>query len=66
MGQICLKSLGQKVTPVEIAEGISDAIEGEKEDVFIDQMSVQLYDDYRNDPKAVEKQWGEMLPQSVG
>ncbi len=56
----------EKGAPEETAEGILDAIEGEKEDVFIDQMAVQLYDDYRNDPKAVEKQCGEMLPQSVG
>jgi short-subunit dehydrogenase len=56
----------EKGTPEETAEGILDAIEREEEDVFIDQMAVQLYSDYRNDPKAVEKQCGEMLPQTVG
>jgi NAD(P)-dependent dehydrogenase (short-subunit alcohol dehydrogenase family) len=55
----------EKSSPEETAEGTLDAIERGDEDVFIDQMAVQFYKDFRNDPKAVEKQCGEMLPQTV-
>ncbi len=55
----------EKSSPEETAEGTLDAIEKEEEDVFIDQMAVQFYRDFRDDPKVLEKQCGEMLPQSV-
>lgn len=56
----------EKSSPEETAEGTLDAIESGDEDVFIDPMAVQFYKDFRSDPKAVEKQCGEMLPQTVG
>lgn len=55
----------EKGTPEETAEGILDAIEKDQEDVFIDQMAIQFHKDFRNDPKALERQCAEMLPQTA-
>ncbi len=55
----------EKGAPEETAEGILDAIERGEEDVFIDQMAIQFHKDFRNDPKALEKQCSEMLPQTI-
>lgn len=52
----------EKASPDEIALGTLNAIENGREDVFIDQMAVQLHKDYLSDPKSVERQVGEMLP----
>jgi len=55
----------EKGTPEETAKGILDAIENGQEDVFIDQMAVEFHKGFRSDPKALEKECAEMLPQEV-
>jgi len=52
----------EKASPDEIARGTLKAIENGQEDVFIDEMAVQFKQGLLSDPKAVEKQCGEMLP----
>ncbi len=52
----------EKASPDEIAIGTLKAIENGQEDVFIDEMAVQFQQGLLSDPKAVEKQCGEMLP----
>ena len=52
----------EKGSPEEFAQGTLNAIEKSQEDVFIDQMAVQFQQGLLSDPKAVEKQCGEMLP----
>jgi short-subunit dehydrogenase len=52
----------EKASPEEIALGTLRAIESGQEDVFIDEMAVQFQQGLLSDPKAVERQCGEMLP----
>ncbi len=51
-----------KASPDEIAQGTLKAIENGQEDVFIDPMAVEFQQGLLSDPKAVERQCGEMLP----
>lgn len=52
----------EKASPDEIAKGTLNGIENGVEDIFIDAMAVQLRENYWADPKSVERQCGEMLP----
>ncbi len=56
----------EKGSPAEIAKGTLAAIEKNEEDVFIDEMAIQLRKDFFSDPKSVERQCGEMLPLAAG
>jgi len=52
-----------KTPPLEVAETILAAVEAGDEDVYPDVVSVELHTGLLADPKAVEKQVGEMLPE---
>ncbi len=52
-----------KTPPWEVAEAVLAAVEAGEEDVYPDAMSVEIHDGLLSDPKAVEKQVGEMLPE---
>ena len=49
-----------KTSAVEVAEAIVDGVSRSIEDIFPDPMSISLYDAWRKDHKAVEKQFGSM------
>ncbi len=51
-----------KTPPWKVAEAVLAAVEAGEEDVYPDAMSVELHAGLLTDPKAVEKQAGEMLP----
>lgn len=51
-----------KVPPAQIAEAALKAVADGTEDVFPDPMATELWGSLRHDPKAVEKQVGQMLP----
>ena len=51
-----------KTAPNEVARSVLDGLEAGEEDIYPDPMSAQLHAGLRGDPKAVEKQTGEMLP----
>ncbi len=51
-----------KTSPKTVAENVLAAIENGDEDVYPDPVSVELHTGFLGDPKAVEKQAGEMLP----
>lgn len=52
----------EKASPDEIAQGTLRGIENGEEDLFIDAMAVQMQQGLLSDPKSVERQCGEMLP----
>ncbi len=52
-----------KAPPAQIAEAALEAVVTRTEDVFPDPMSTELHGGLRHDPKAVEKQIGEMRPE---
>ena len=52
-----------KTSPNVVARNVLDAVTAGEEDIYPDQMSSEVYAAYRGDPKAVERQFGEMLPQ---
>ena len=52
-----------KVPPGQIAEAALEAVVTRTEDVFPDSMSAELHGGLLHDPKAVEKQIGEMRPE---
>jgi short-subunit dehydrogenase len=52
----------EKASPDDIALGTLKGIENGEEDIFIDEMAVQLRENYWANPKSVERQCGEMLP----
>ncbi|TQV75827.1 SDR family oxidoreductase [Denitrobaculum tricleocarpae] len=52
----------EKATPASVAQRILAAVEAGEEDVHPDPASVETYAGLIGDPKAVEKQVGEMLP----
>lgn len=52
----------EKATPASVAQKILAAIEAGEEDVYPDPASVETHAGLIGDPKAVEKQVGEMLP----
>ncbi len=52
-----------KTPPTTVAQNILAAVESGNEDVYPDPASQELHGGLLNDPKAVEKQIGEMLPQ---
>jgi hypothetical protein len=45
-----------KVSPSTVAQAIVDALENGTEDVFPDPMATQLYEGWKADAKALEKQ----------
>ncbi len=51
-----------KTPPSEVAAAILAAVEAGEEDVYPDAVAVELHAGLLSDPKAVEKQAGEMLP----
>lgn len=51
-----------KTSPNEVAKTVLNAIEDGVEDVFPDPVSTQMHEALLADPKAVERQAGEMLP----
>lgn len=53
-----------KVPPIQIAQATLQAVEQGSEDVQPDPVSEQVFAGIRQDPKAVEKQFAGMLPQS--
>ncbi|MBT5659143.1 MAG: SDR family oxidoreductase [Rhodospirillaceae bacterium] len=52
----------EKVTPSQISVAVLAAIAEGNEDVFPDDMAAEVYANFMNDPKAVEKELSEMLP----
>ncbi|WP_120497480.1 SDR family oxidoreductase [Kiloniella sp. EL199] len=52
-----------KTAPNIVAKVVLKAVEKEIEDVYPDPMSVDFHADFLSDPKALEKQVGEMLPE---
>lgn len=52
----------EKATPASVAQGILAAVEAGEEDVYPDPASVETHAGLIGDPKAVERQVGEMLP----
>ena len=52
----------EKATPASVAQRILAAVEAGEEDVHPDPASEETYAGLLGDPKAVEKQVGEMLP----
>ncbi len=52
----------EKATPASVAQKILAAVEAGEEDVHPDPTSVETYAGLIGDPKAVERQVGEMLP----
>jgi NAD(P)-dependent dehydrogenase (short-subunit alcohol dehydrogenase family) len=52
-----------KVPPAQIAEAALKALAEGTEDVFPDPMAAEIHGNLRHDPKAVEKQMGEMRPE---
>jgi len=52
-----------KVPPLQIAEAALQALAEGTEDVYPDPMAVELHGNLLRDPKAVEKQIGEMRPE---
>ena len=55
----------EKETPAQAAKYILDAIERGDEDIFPDKVSQQVAQDLQIDAKAVEKEWGQMVPQEI-
>lgn len=51
-----------KISPNEVAKTVLNAIEDGEEDVFPDPVSTQMHEALLVDPKAVERQAGEMMP----
>ena len=51
-----------KTAPKDVVQTILDAVENGVEDVYPDPVSMELHAGLLGDPKAVEKQTGEMLP----
>jgi short-subunit dehydrogenase len=49
-----------KTSPVEIAKALLQGIESDREDIFPDPMSTQIYAAWQQDHKAVEKQFATM------
>ena len=54
-----------KETPAQAAKYILNAIEHGDEDIFPDKVAQQVAKDLAADAKAVEKEWGQMVPQLV-
>ncbi|WP_085899361.1 SDR family oxidoreductase [Kiloniella majae] len=52
-----------KTSPNVVAKAVLDAVDNGTEDVYPDPMSVDFHAGFLNDPKALEKQIGEMLPE---
>lgn len=49
-----------KTCPADIAAAVLSGIEAEQEDIFPDPMSTQLYVAWKQDHKAIEKQFATM------
>ncbi len=49
-----------KASPVDVAAAIVEGVNGDQEDIFPDAMSQQVYQAWRTDHKAVEKQFASM------
>ena len=49
-----------KADPRDVARAILDGIEAETEDIFPDAMSRQVYEIWRQDHKAIERQFAAM------
>jgi len=52
-----------KTPPHDVVKAILEAVEAGEEDIYPDPMSLDLHSGLLDDPKAIEKQIGEMLPQ---
>jgi len=55
----------EKETPAHAARYILNAIERGDEDIFPDKVSQQMDKDLQANAKAVEKEWGQMVPELV-
>lgn len=53
-----------KAAPLDVARAVLKAVEAGGEDIYPDPTSEGMYSAFRNDPKAVERQAGEMLPEA--
>ena len=49
-----------KTPPIDVARAVLAAMEAGEEDIFPDPMAQQVYDAWRQDPKAVERQFASM------
>lgn len=52
-----------KTAPSSVVKAVLDAVENNIEDVYPDPMAVEFHAGFLSDPKALEKQVGEMLPE---
>ncbi len=55
----------EKDTPQNVAQAIFAAIESGAEEVFPDKGSREFAEQFKADPKAVEREWGQMLPETL-
>ena len=55
----------EKSSPEETANRTLQAIEEEKEDIFIDVFAKQFQKDFQDSPIGIAKQFAEMLPEAV-
>ena len=51
-----------KTAPHDVAKAVLEGLEAGKEDIYPDPMSTEMRAALLGDPKAVERQAGEMLP----
>lgn len=51
-----------KTAPAAVVKSVLDGLEAGEEDIYPDPAAVEMYSGFRGDPKALEKQAGEMLP----
>jgi short-subunit dehydrogenase len=49
-----------KASPADVARAIVNGIEAGQEDIFPDPMSASVYETWRNDHKAIERQFAAM------
>jgi len=54
----------EKESPSNVANAVLDGAENGAEDIFPDKVSAEVAKGLKADAKAVEKQWGQMLPQT--
>ncbi len=52
-----------KTAPSSVVKAVLEAVENNIEDVYPDPMAVEFHAGFLSDPKALEKQVGEMLPE---
>jgi NAD(P)-dependent dehydrogenase (short-subunit alcohol dehydrogenase family) len=55
--------IGDKTPPREVVKTIIKGVEAGEDDIYPDPMSLEFHEGLLNDPKAIEQQAGEMMPE---